>query len=102
MAEQTYEPISFEDWKRANPELCQEWPCGECDGSGAWVHENEIGDPPADFEEHPEPEFTCPYCVGGIVSEASANYLVSVRADREKWERFTGLSLDAIPAGGRE
>lgn len=85
-----YVPIPFEEWKRANADLCREDPCGWCDGEGRLPEGEcecaECGD------QHEVKERDCPVCDGtGSLSLAEAHYRDRLQADREKWDAAMAL-----------
>ena len=81
-----YEPIPFEEWKRANPELCPDEDCSECDGEGR-VHDtcecSKCGD------EH-EAEQDCESCDGTGAEDAGGfrAYRDQVEADTNRWRAY--------------
>jgi hypothetical protein len=73
-----YLPIPFDEWA-AGLEIPLDKDCPECEGDPTW----------SGF---------CERCTRRHLRE----YRRQLKADREQWDRFTGLSLDAIPAGGED
>lgn len=82
----TYEPISLEQWKAANPELWTDEECSECCGDG----KVESGCACEECGHEHVAEFDCEACDatgvegGGGVFE----YGQQVAADRERWARY--------------